>query len=206
MPSTTSFAAALALSITLSASTAAGDLITFTFAGHITRLEGDVDFLGGSIPVGAPFSGIYTFESTTPDSLPSDPTRGRYVNTITSFVVHIGPHSLSPNGVDNDISVLDDFDSYEDGYKLQERTTQILGRDVWVTMLLTDTSMTAFETDSLVTVPPDLTTFDENVFLLAISPVTFSIAGEIESIVPEPNSLVFSVLASFVWVIRRTHE
>ena len=56
------------LGLVVSAHPAFGRLITFHFAGEVTHLTDVNGLLPPDVGVGSSFSGLYTFESTTPDS------------------------------------------------------------------------------------------------------------------------------------------
>lgn len=194
----------LMLTLVVSTPTARAELITFEFTGHINYLEGDLGFLGGSIFIGTPFSGSYTFESTTPDAAPLNPANGEYYGALRGFSVQVGPHVFSEVGTANRISVVhitegeDTGDAYLVG---PGRSFELLGEEVSLTMLLLDYSATAFVNDTLPLFPPDLTLFDDQVFqILDRSPFPdFFVAGEVTSLtlVPEPTSLTLLAVVLF---------
>jgi hypothetical protein len=83
--------------------------ITFNFSGTVTSIDDPLNAFAGVV-AGTTFSGSYTFESTTPDAAPGDPTDGRYAGAITAFSLTIGGHSLFGPGDDlspNQIRVRD---------------------------------------------------------------------------------------------------
>lgn len=89
---------------------AKGALVTWQFAGEITSVVDRNNLLDGAITVGTPFSGSYTFESTTPDLDPKNTGNGRYDDAITSVSGIIGDLTFGgPIQGDNLIAVRDDF-------------------------------------------------------------------------------------------------
>ena len=84
---------------------------TFGFDGTVTSTFFDpFDPFGGTIGFGTSIWGEYTFESTTPDAIPADPSVGSYSNFGAPFgmMVSIGGNSFSASeflniGVANDI-------------------------------------------------------------------------------------------------------
>jgi hypothetical protein len=104
---------------------ARSDLVTFAFTGEVT------DFLDGSgvgwtVPIGAPFDGLITFDSSTPDSSPEFPEVGRYPDSIVSSSFTIGDHSTIDTGVSGTISVGLDIED-ADLYVLRDRSLSFRG-------------------------------------------------------------------------------
>lgn len=87
------------VALTASAQAAMAAPITFTYTGlRISRMNYEPS--GGSLSalqefaVGDPATFSITFESTTPDALPSDPAQGLYTDAIVSLTVTLGSYTL----------------------------------------------------------------------------------------------------------------
>lgn len=168
---------------------ARAELITFSFEGQITELLGDVGFLGGSVPVGAAFSGSYTFDSNTPDSVPL-PELAEYENTLTAFTLYLGNHVLVGSGLQDQIQVWNNLDQEGDLYYVQDATPYLLARQAVCTFILSDSTGTSFSNDELPILPPDLLSFDDRKFQIGGPAGSFFIVGTVSTLVPEPKTLV----------------
>ena len=62
--------------------------VTWEYAGEITAVNDYIDLFGSAITVGTPFSGYFTFESSTPNS--STDSTGRYEDAILDTAGQIG--------------------------------------------------------------------------------------------------------------------
>ena len=69
---------------------AVGELITWEFTGEVTHIWDLTDLLGGAVALGDPFSGSFTFESTTPDADPADARIGLYEGAIGALSGQFG--------------------------------------------------------------------------------------------------------------------
>jgi hypothetical protein len=103
----------------LAAFPAGASPITFGWTGTITEIVIDAGpGPAGGVGVGSQVSGVYTFESTTPDSEPLD-YHGAYYDTLSDIEVVMGTDTLtipSPSNLTsiNMINVRDgDWDAYE---------------------------------------------------------------------------------------------
>lgn len=184
--------------------------ITWEFAGEITRVSDPNDFFGGAVIVGSPFSGSYTFESTTPDSDPDDARFGLYDNAITSIsgevgnLTFLGPFRSTnfPPGSTNFIWISNDpaLDDY-----LVRSGINLLGETVDLEMLLVDGTGAMFRSDSLPLLPPDLGSLDTAGFSIFFESEAsgFSIAAPLTSLVPEPGTLALIGLGALVLLKRR---
>ncbi len=173
--------------------------VTWEFTGQLT-LVNDLDgSLEGVFSVGMPFSGQYTFESTTPDSSYIDPTFGRYEDAVTGISGILGevPFFETP-GLAGSISVFNDVSiAGFDGYGVSG-VTEFLGARVRFTLSLGDTTGSVLLDDSLPLTPPDLSGFDSTLFILELEPDGDALFGEITSLVPEQGTLVLMVVSVFL--------
>jgi len=84
-------------------------LVTWAFTGEITSVFDRNNLLGGAVTVGSPFSGSFTFESTTE---PTEPGGGFYDDALTSIAGEVGDSVfIGPADMHNSISILNDFQS-----------------------------------------------------------------------------------------------
>jgi hypothetical protein len=144
--------------------------ITFYFTGT-------VNYVGPGMPFDntQTLTGWYSFESTTPDIDPDDPTWARYVNAITSFSFTVGSYTGGFNsGQFGDIGVLNDYlvggggpfshisdeywaDCWYCGPDLSEELPFM-----YFVMILSDSTAAALSDESLQLTPPDVSSMDYN--------------------------------------------
>lgn len=159
---------------------------TFDFTGEVT----DIKLLDNSIQIGDAISGRFSFEATTPDTMPGS-TAGGYV--LSGFApLQLGTHTVSID--EGAIAVLNDFlgsDSY--GFGL----TSTGALPLVFTMTLVDADGAALSSDALPLSPPFLPDFETQVGVFVTDAgfgawrlTDLSIYdGTSGSQVPEPGSL-----------------
>ena len=191
--------AVAALGLLVSPHPALGSLVTFEFAGEVTHVRDDDGLLGGAVTVGSPFSGVYTFESTTPDSDWDLPEAGTYDDAITFLSGEVGAISFGGAGstfvwVRKYSSVV--FDLYLVGADVSlPGVTEILDFNIG----LKDSTGTAFADDSLPVSPPALVEFDSTWFIFEAESERLRLGGELTaltSLVPEPGMIMLLALAA----------
>jgi len=181
---------------------AAGYPVTWEFAGDV-RNVGDRDgVLPESVTVGAPFSGSFTFESTTPDSEQDDPTHGIYEGALTSLSGIFGDVPFASNGL-FDVTVLNDTTLPDDSF-IFVGSAVFLNRIVNTSFGLTDLNATIFSSDALPLVPPSLDRLDSIVFGLNSQEEGIFIGGDVTSLVPEPGTLCLLALGALMIAKGRT--
>lgn len=167
--------------------------VTWEFAGAITFVSDENDFLGGAVTVGSAFSGSYTFESTTPDGSPDDPTRGTYSDAITTLSGQVGTVSFfGAVGTVNRLTIFDDLSiSDSDQYGISV-DIELLGKTVVFRWILFDATASVFSDDSLPLSPPDLGSFyTRRLDIFSESETNpFFLSGQLTSLVPEPGMLL----------------
>ena len=95
--------------------------VTWEFTGQLTSVRDLDGSLEGIFSVGMPFSGAYTFESTTPDSVPDNPGFARYGEAVLHIsgevgeIPFVGPGNFGSAILVSDASPAVDFDSYAVG-------------------------------------------------------------------------------------------
>lgn len=186
--------------------------VTFQFKGNVTYL-GNSGLIDGSVSLGIPFTGSYTFESTTLDSN-SDPAIATYQDNLISWTVNVGDYTfnLIPLPYNNGISVANNWESpsgyFQDGYNvigvpLAESTLIEQGGVMFIYFSVGSVGAgpTALTNTSLPIVPPDPSLFtDQHTFQVDAYPIGssdyFRILGDVDSLtvasqaVPEPATML----------------
>ncbi len=74
---------------------ASAALITYGFTATLATVDDPGDVFGGQLGPGSLITGSYTFESTTPDAEPADPTLGSYDGALDSATLTLGTSVLT---------------------------------------------------------------------------------------------------------------
>ncbi len=175
--------------------------VTFEFAGEITGVFDPDNLLQGAVVIGSPFSGGYTFESTTADSQPH-PSQGVYDGSILSISGQVGTLTFyGPVGGRNSIEVRDESLG-ADSYAVRPDVL-FAGVDLDLLLYVADPTAGALPGDQLLLVPPDLSLFTQTDFGIwdASEQIPLGLSGRITSIVPEP--LTAALLAVGALALRR---
>jgi len=174
--------------------------VTFEFAGEITFITDDENLLGGAVTVGSPFSGLYTFESTTPDSDPDEPRRGLYNDAITFVSGEIAGIAFSGPLAPTDFVDVLDFPNTSFDHYLVYAEVELLSTALDFKVRLGDQSGTAFHNDSLPATAPSLALFDSATFTVfdGSETIPFYVKGHVTSFVPEPGAVVLLALGSLI--------
>lgn len=170
------------------------ELVTFNFSGYLDTVDAD-----GGRPddffVGRRFSGSYTFETTTPDTVDS-PYSYYGENALTEMAFSIGSYSLTEQAnelIDGgalqpgyygyyssisvynvDVSPHPDFpvsDSYavRSGFSGFNTTVmEFVGFDLY--LVFNDPTASALDSDALLVTPPDLNDFLDAVLIYSFEP------------------------------------
>ncbi len=79
--------------LALSPGWAQGDTVLVAFSGTVSSLSSAVlfPFQQIGVEVGTPASGSFAFDASTLDSVPEDPTVGRYEGALRSWNLQVGP-------------------------------------------------------------------------------------------------------------------
>ena len=130
---------------------------TFEFTGTVTHVNFDPsDPFNGTINFGTPISGIYTFESTTPDSV-SVPSTGAYIMTgiPTGIEINIGDSIFST--VDFlAVGVANNFAGPVDQYTVFSKSS---AGNLEIELFSQDDTATVFSSDVLPMTPPPVANF-----------------------------------------------
>jgi hypothetical protein len=194
------------LAVAIHGSTVVAAMITFQFGGVVTSVDDRNGALGGTVNVGDPFSGTYTFDSDTPDSRPGDPEIAEYRGSNWSMATTIGGLALSASGEVNRIFIVDKdtgdsfslgaflFDS--NGFRVFEFGVDMID--------LTGSALTG---DQLPLTPPDISAFQTRSLWLDARKEGVGdilVQGEVNVLTPEPQAtLLFTTgLLGIIWLAR----
>lgn len=200
---------------------ASANPITFSFSGVVTNYQyaggnNPSDTFGGSIAVGTPFSGTYTFNSNAAGiyTMPVVELAFPSVGAPFGFSVDVGANHFSTNRVtvavaNNIVNTFDPSqpspieDVYWAGYTFLDKPSISIG--------LYDTTALSFDYPYLPLTPPALNGFEGKIFSLNFVESSdylndYKVTGEIQTLrqVPEPGSLaMISIGLASLWFIRR---
>jgi hypothetical protein len=139
-------------------------LTTFEFTGTVTQVNLDPgDPFNGTIGFGTPFSGFYTFESTTPDSVLA-PSTGSYImsGTSTGMRINIGGNIFST--VDFlAVGIANNFAGPVDQYTVFAEANS---GNLEIELFFQDGAATVFSNDALPLTPPPMANFAMRTFSL----------------------------------------
>ncbi|NGZ96164.1 MAG: hypothetical protein CV089_08565 [Nitrospira sp. WS110] len=170
--------------------------VTFNFSGSVSEVHGGVFTSGGSGANGfsssLPLSGNFTFDSTTPDVLSSDPSWGLYANPIQNLTVNVGGYTAAFSPGSSVIQVIKN-PGLGDTYSLT--VNGLTGNTVnglFPTMFeveLSSPNGNVFSNDYLPTAPPSLSSFASNQWRLIFSGAGNRVQGALTSLVPLPAAV-----------------
>lgn len=186
-------------------SIARADLITFAFEGEVD--PGSIDDADGLLPPSPTFSGTMTFDSSTPDLIPGDTSKGVYSGTLVSLTFDFGGGlSSTTSSFDDDaISVTDN--SFGDSYVASSEGTDAMGNYATFYLSLNDSTESMLSGIALPVTPPDVSAADDTEFYADIDSGSsyVGVGGLVTSLtlVPEPTSIFLLALGGLVIVRRR---
>lgn len=171
-------------------------LVTFSFGGSVSEVQGSVFTSGGSGANGfgssLPLSGNFSFNATTPDVLPSDSSWGLYVNPIQNFTVSVGSYTTNFSPGSSVIQVIKS-PGLGDTYRLT--VNGLTGNTVngqlpaAFELDLNNPMGNTFINDHLPIAPPSLSSFASNQWRLVFNGVGNSVQGALVSLVPLPAAV-----------------
>lgn len=200
----------LALALSLHAGGLAAAPITFDFTGTVTQVPvlDPSDPFGDTIAFGTAITGSYTFESTTPDAIPS-PDAGSYSMFGPPFgmQVDIGGNAFSATDFLN-IGVANNFSGTVDQYTVLAQQTSDEPLDI--ELFFEDNTGLALSSDALPTTPPPLLLFQIRSFSLigTVDGNQVEIGAQINTLtpavtqVPVPGTLLL-LSVGLAWLCRR---
>ncbi|MFQ5590356.1 MAG: PEP-CTERM sorting domain-containing protein, partial [Phycisphaerae bacterium] len=187
----------------IGASSATASLITWEFSGEVTFLRDETNLLGGAVELGDPFSGSFTFESTTPDANPGDPRIGLYDGAIVALSGYVADVPFTGVfGSTNYIEVINPSSIGPDGYFVR-LDAELLAVPLDFGFQLVDGAGTVFGDDSMALSPLSLEDFEYHKFAIGDGSETIplSLSGTVDRLVPEPGTLV--LLTAGVLILGR---
>jgi hypothetical protein len=187
-------------------------LITFSFTGEITfvaALDPGSPF-PDPVEFATPFSGTYTFESTTPDAI-ADSSSGSYVSPTGEFTLLLGGLSFSFDGISLATFNIPGFDFY--GVIHSENPSADNPTGVLLQISLPGLTDLALSSDALPLIFPSLSWFDTtNAFFFTdtIAGNQVEVGGALDTLVctagcrvPEPGTATLLASAALALFLRR---
>ncbi len=186
-----------------------GQLITIGITGNVSSVYDPHNIFGGQIHSNDTITGTYTYDTSTPDSNPSNPSLGRYWHYSQPCGVSVNINSFNfrtdPDNVNFLLGISNDnggdiywFHSYSNS-PLPDGT--LVDSIAWQ---ITDSTGTALSNDSLPTTAPNLTSWDMDYGLHISGPprtaFEFEIITNITSVVlvPEPATICLFALGGLM--------
>ncbi|MBI4579174.1 MAG: hypothetical protein HY718_05695 [Planctomycetes bacterium] len=200
---------AMSAALAMGLQNAEGVLMTsYQFSGRIDTVTDPSGDWVGLVAPGVPFSGTYTYDPTVPDSVPDNPSIGIYTSADSSFSINVGNWTGATSGDRCEISVYNSI-GWDSGFVISAVGFQSSGRSISeMTVGLSRTNGSAFESDALPTVAPSFDVFPYRAFGFQAANYV-RIVGTLESLVltPEPSTLLLWLFsAGFISCLRRSNE
>ena len=206
-------AIALLFVLVFCAAESRAELITINLSATVNYVEDIGNKLGGKINVGSTITGSYTYESTTPDSSPSDPTQGNYwyYSSPAGIFLTVGGFNFgtNPDYVNFLVSIGNNA-SGQDNYLVRSYNNSPLSNGALVGNIdwqLDDHTATVFSSDVLPVTKPVLDQWQTNVLsIYGGGADDFFIDADVTSveIVPEPATILFLTMGALILKRRRS--
>lgn len=136
-------------------------ITTFKFSGVVDYVDNPFDIFDESIKTGGLISGSYTFNSTSLDSSPSDPSVGSYISSGTPHGIKFSVGGYTFGGDDVEITVATGASPYGSSYgiigDIELRDPFDQAHPFWISLYPAKTN--AFSSDALPLTPPSLNLF-----------------------------------------------
>lgn len=198
------------------------DLITVQYTALVKTVSGPT--LGLNPALDTPVSGSFTYNTATPDSLPADPVRGRYLHTAGGgFTMQILGTTITGSEIplvqvnNNLAGAVDEF-RFNDGPDALGGTSGVmsvngvLNSNARVSLVMVDSSQTAFSSDALPLAFPTQLQSSPHTFAISdlatgnVILLQFGTLTQAPTAVPAPSGLALClpVLAfGWCWLRRR---
>ncbi len=174
--------------------------ITWEFSGEIFLVSDGNDLLGGAVVVGTPFSGSFTFESTTEDSDPRSFV-GFYEDVLLDLQGQVGDVPFSGPLGETSITIVE---SLSDSYSLVT-DVDFLGERLDFGIFLSGPSA-LFADTSLALLPPDLDSFGSQGSFTIVDGtevLSLNVRGSVSVLVPEPATVLLLAGGLALAVVKR---
>jgi len=177
--------------------------VTIYIEAEVDSVEDDDNYLEGQINPGSLITGFYIYESTTPDSSPTDPVQGNYWHyyppaglflTVGGFDFMTDPCDVEFNVFIRNNNPNDDIYGVDSLNNLPLSNGTIVDAIYWS---LKDHTASVFSSDALPTTAPSLDQWDENLLRLRTDRI-FLIDAHVTSAIPEPTTFVLFGLSGFL--------
>jgi hypothetical protein len=180
------------------------NLITIGLTGTVYSVGDPCNVFGGQIHINDTLTGTYTYDTSTPDSNPSNPAVGDYYHYSAPCGVSVTINGFNfrtdPNNIEFEVYIYDAQNSYADCYAFDSYHNSPLPDGTLVERInwqITDSTGTALSSDALPTTTPNLDDWDMDGGLFIFGPGHwgFAISADITSVVliPEPATLLLLV-------------
>ena len=190
------------------ASPAQAEPITIAIEAKVDSVEDRDGYLGGKIKPGDIITGTYTYDSSTPDSSPSDPIQGNYWHYAPpagiSLTVGGFDFRTDPSSVEFCILIRNNNMSGYDIYGIDSRNNVPLSNGTLVGYILwqlNDPTAGALASDGLPTTPPSLEQWQANVFRLGADRA-YLVDAHVTSAIPEPATVMLLTLGGLLLRFR----
>lgn len=181
--------------------------VTWEFAGEITSVRDDGNILAGQVTVGSPFSGVFTFESTTSNRFPTNPNSAIYRDVFSNLIGSVSGIPINGPVGANSISIVDASSTSPSDFFGISVPVDLSGSFINLQIFLTDSSGTILSSDNLLLDPPSLERFDINVFMLRSTEEIplLQLEGHLTSLTPEPSTLLLLVVGA-IFIGKKRHR
>ncbi len=201
--------------LALSAVTTNATIVTIGITGEITDIYGYDKILSNVLKVGDTVTGYYIYDSSTPDSNPSD-ILGLYKYTNLPYGISLYTNGLvfktNPENIDFFLSIGNNYNGFDFYLLRSDNNILVPTADVCIghiTWQLQDDSGIAFSTDTIPTKPPQLENWpgDWGLRIYFGDRLAGSILTKVTSVqimpVPEPTTVLFLYVGVVSWLIKR---
>jgi hypothetical protein len=191
---------------------ASAEIVTIGLSAEITYITPHDEWLNEQFDIGDVITGVYRYDSSTPDSFPSNPRSGVYQYYTAPYGIYLSAGDFAfqtdPVNVDFFVGIYDRPDG--DNYLLRSYSNLPLPNDliVWhISWQLDDYSGTALSSDMLPTTPPVLEDweYDSGLMIQLGDKGGLTLGAEVSSVelVPEPSTLLLLAFGGLAVLRRR---
>jgi hypothetical protein len=194
--------------LALSPSDAQAALVTIQIEAVVDSVEDRSNYLEGNIGVGDLITGFYVYESTTPDSSPSDPVQGNYWHYAppAGIALTVGGFNFMTDPFNTAFHVaVRNSSTREDSYWLATHNNLPLSNGTPVDYIfwqLNYNTGNALSSDALPTTAPLLGDCQTNVLGIDADRM-YGITAHVTSAIPEPCTILLFGLGTMLLRKRR---